>query len=266
MAAKMVRVDGIEYEAGSDSHLQALARRDEKIEAEREAEKDRADKATADLAAANTAHAAEKKRADDEKARADKAADPKTVQAAAAKRADMIDTCRKVAKALDIRFDDEEAAGATEEGMMIAALKAMDPDFNPAGKDPQFLMGYFMAAVKTLLQGAEEDEGEESEPLDDMKTPGGDREQEVSGGVAPPAAPGRSDSRRRRGDSGARSIFGARGVASREDGRGEAVTRSDKTKRQDSPEAAEARMRKDQEDAYLAPLAFSKDPPRAPKA
>lgn len=264
---RMVRVDGIEYEAGNESHLQAVDRQRLAFEAKAAADAQALAKLTADAKAASDLAAAEKKRADDEKARADKAADPKQIQALAAKRADMLDKCRSVAKALDVRFDEEEAAGATEEGMMLQALKAIDPDFDPAGKSPDFLMGYFLSTVKALLENAGEEE-EETEIGDDMKAPGGDREQEVSGGVAPPAAPGRSDSRRRsRGDSGARSIYGARGTASREDGRGPSVQRDDKSKRQDSPDAAEARMRKDQEEAYLAPLAFTKDPPRpAPKA
>lgn len=262
---KTVRIDGVDYEIGSESHLQAVARRDAAQAALLAEVTAKLEKANLDGKAAGDLATAEKKRADDAAAALVKATDPKTILAAVTKRADMIDKCRTVAKSLDLRFDDEEAAGQTEEGMMLQALKAIDPDFDATGKSPDFLMGAFLMAVKNILASMPGGEEEEAAVGDDMATPGGDREQEVSGGVVPPAAPGRSDGgKRRRGDSAPRSIFAARGAASREDGRGEAVQRGDKATRADSPQAAEDRMRKDQADAWTQPLAYSKDPPRAP--
>ena len=251
----MHRIDGIEYEAGSVTHTQAVDRALAKSAEALASQSSRADKA--------------EQTAKDEKARADKASDPKVLAEVIRRRVDMLDLCRRVAKATGSRFDDadeEQAEGEDEGAMMLRIVKMIDPDFNPAGMSPDKIHGYAMGRIAALLQAGEDNEDETNE---DTEAPGGEREQEVSGGVVPPAAPGRSDSRRRRDGAGSLlGIFGARRVASREDGNGEAVFREPgggRKVRADSPEAAEQRMRKGHQDAWQEPLMLSKDTPRGGK-
>lgn len=221
-----VKIDGIEYEAGSEAHLQAVEKRhnDTLVELSKaRAEKD---------SALGRADAAEKS-AKDAKDSLARATEPKAIHALAKARADMLDKCRRVAKVTGQRFDDAEAESMDEGGMLLAMLKMLDPSFDPKGKSPDFVAGYAMSRLKSLLEG----EGDEA-PMSDAAPPaGGKAEEQVSGGVVPPAAPGRSD-----------SLFSARGKASRETGTGPAVLRGDGS--QDSPEAAEIRMRNDSQNAW----------------
>ncbi len=231
---KTVRVDGIEYEAGSEAHLQAVEKRHAAQEAKIGTESARADSA--------------EKSAKDSKEALSKATDPKLLAAKVRARADMLDKGRRVAAIKGVRFDDAAEPAADEggdQGVMIQILKMIQPDFNPAGKSPEFLSGYAMASINALLASAGEEEVEtlDADPakVADPSNPG----------MTPPAAPGRSDSR-------GGNIYDARGQSSRDDGASESTIRGSSASRNDATEA-EARMHKDCSEAWQQPLHFSKD-------
>lgn len=245
-----VRVDGIEYEAGSEGHLQAVAKMQTAAEAKHAELAAALGKAQGEIGALTARADTAEKSAKEAKEALAKGTDPKVITAAVKARADMLDTARRVAKITGARWDDaeEDAPEAqTADGMLLQILKMIEPDFDAKGKDPQFLMGYSMARISALLKS---EGSEEEEDAAEDQAPAGNNAQAVSGGVAPPAAPGRSDSRE--------GIHNARGRASREDGTGESVIRGDSKNREDSVEAAEARMHKDHSDGWQQKMAFSK--------
>jgi hypothetical protein len=235
-----IKVDGIEYEIGSDAHLQAVqkvldnqAAALAKIGSEKAASDARAD-------------AAEKAAKDAAEALA-KAQDPKALAEKIARRADMLDQGRRVAKIRGVRFDLAETASESE--TLLAILKMIDPKFSAEGKDPKFIEGYALARIATLLaqgngsQTIETDKEEEEEDPEEKSNPPGN-------GAPPDMPPGRSD-----------SIYDARRRASQETGKAPSRHRGDGSE-QDTPEAAERRMRNDSRSAWQSPLTFSKDAPK----
>ena len=242
---KTVRIDGIDYEIGSDAHLQAVERRhaaqEQKIReqdtrigaltAEASEHKTRADKADTDLKAAR---------------------DPKVIHSLVVARADMLDKGRRVSKRLGVRFDDAAAAATDEGGILLQMLKMIEPTFTGEGMTPDMIKGYALAKVSSLL-------GDESEEIAAGEEPG-----DMGGGQGPGAdtgnmpPPGRTDGSR----GGRADAAGARAVASRETGRGPSVTRGDSADK-DTPDAARGRLRSDSLKAWEQPLAASKDKPGA---
>lgn len=248
MPGKLVRVDGIEYEAGSEGHLQAIAKVQATAEAtivEQRTTIDRLNKEK--IAETSRADAAEKSLKETQAALV-KATDPKTIHAMAKTRADMLDKGRAIAKLRGVKFDLAAAEGVDEAGLMIQILKMIEPDFNPEGQDPKVVAGYAMGRIKAALDagktgGTAPAETEAAEEMID----GEDTEEEDPNNPKPPMPPARSDSRD--------DIYGARQRASKDTGTGPSRLRTDK---KDTPEAAEQRLRQDSSNAWQGDLAFSR--------
>lgn len=232
---KTVRIDGIDYEIGTDAHLQAVARRDSAQQAK-----------IADL---ETANAALTKDRDDHKKRADSvetankdltaklkaAEDPKTIHEKAAARADMLDKVRRAHKAAGVRFDETAAAGNTAEELLRAAIVAMDPSMDLKDATPDMIAGIFKALFSVKVASAAGAGGTDTEePLSEGEPP-----PPPQGGNGAPPAPPRQDGRR--------SIYDARQGAGggRQDGK-----QADPS----DVDAAYDRMRKDNEDRARRPL------------
>ena len=126
---KTIRIDGQDYEIGSDAHfakLDAMHKAElAKVRAEADTATGRADSADKTIATLRAELAAAK--------------DPKVIQDAANVRARVIVQARKV---LGQRFDD---TGKTPTDMIVAMLTKMDPSFDPKGKSDDYIMGAFAA-------------------------------------------------------------------------------------------------------------------------
>lgn len=237
MAAK-VRIDGIEYEVGTDSYLQAVERRDSQQRAR--------------IAELETSNAALTKEKDTEKGRADAldksnkdlteklktATDPKTIHAAAKTRADMLDKCRRAHRLNGLRFDEVAAEAGSVEDMLLSAVKAMDPNFDANGKTPEYIRAAFEILFAQMIARAGGTETETEEP--EITEPADGAPLDNSGGNG---APPRQDSR-----GGGTDIYTAR--------RGTGGNRQDGGKKDDpaDPDAAFNRMIQDNRDRGMRPL------------
>ncbi len=239
---KTIKIDGIDYEVGSEAHLQAVARRDSSQQQQIRDQETKIGALTADLASAVS-------RADKVEKDLKEAKDPKALHALVVKRADMIDKYRRIAKIKGVRVDDAATEGAAEGDLIAQCLKMMDPEFNPEGKSPDFIAGYFVSRLAALLGDEEAEQAEGMEAVEEAE--GADN---GIPGTPPLTSAGRSDARTgRRLDSA-----GARAVASRETGSGASVVRGTTADR-DNPSAARQRLREDSLKAWERPLAMSKD-------
>lgn len=131
----LIRVDGIEYEAGSSAHLQAVDKWDTgqaKKVADLTSERDTA-KAEADVATA---------RADKAEADLKVASDPKKVEELVTGRVQLHTDAKKV---LGTDFD---PSGKTTREIQVSAIKADVKDFDPEGKSDDYVAAYFAATVK----------------------------------------------------------------------------------------------------------------------
>lgn len=99
--------------------------------------------------------------------------DPKTVQALVSKRVRLITDCKKAARIAKVTFDDAAAESTDEQGLIVQAIKLLDPDFDPAGKSPEYLAGFFSALIGAMMPG------------DDAVTPAA----ALDGGATPPGTP-----------------------------------------------------------------------------
>lgn len=174
MTTKRVRVDGIEYEAGTDSHLQAVEQHVGKLTAERDTAKRRVDELAAELETT-------KKERDDAKARADKASSPAEVDAALEARMQLVDQVRTVLGA------DYDWKNKDERELMTAVLEKAGVEIG-AEDSPDMVMGAFRAVVASAAKSA---------PGSDTETDLETLEGEQGGGGEAPAAPagGRGDGR-----------------------------------------------------------------------
>ncbi len=242
---KTIRIDGIEYEPGSDAFYQAMVKHDSAAEVKNAEQTAMIGRLTSEKETAIKRADASDKEAKEAKEALVKGTDPKAIHALAKSRADMIDKCRTAHKLSGVKFDAAATETSSESGMMLEALKAMAPEFDPEGKDPGFIQGYFMAQLAALLKEKGATTEEEEETTTDTEETDPATDPTTAGVASPPGAPGRADSR---------SVHGARGVASREDGKGASKQRTDAN----TPDAAEQRMRTDSAQAWQEPLHFSK--------
>lgn len=141
-------IDGKEYTVGTAEWAEAKGRQLGKLTGERDAALGRADAAEKALKTAKEA-----------------GPDPKTTHAAITRRVRLIADCKAAAVAAHAKFDEEEAAGADEQSLMLDAIKLLDPAFSATGKSPDYLAGYFASLVKGLAGSAVE------EPQDTAKPP-----------------------------------------------------------------------------------------------
>lgn len=170
MTVKMIKVDGIDCEQGSDTHVSLLQKQ--------------IDSATKRADASESLAASEKKRADDaaklaadEKARADaaeKKADEKAIAKRVNERVSLISTAREALKyrawkkrdaagmraAAHYLDDDEEQAATGDDAILTQAIQALSPSFDPKGKNHDQLVGA-LAALCSHKASEEAAEGEQ---------------------------------------------------------------------------------------------------------
>lgn len=131
---KVERIDGVEYEIGSEQHKAAIASRDEiaKLKTERDQQQARAD----------VADGVAKRLADEAIA----LKDPKRFDAAVAERATLIETARRIAGA------EFKADGLTAEQIRAAALAKGKPDLKIEGKSVDYVAAAFDLAAEAAPQ------------------------------------------------------------------------------------------------------------------
>lgn len=129
------RIDGIDFEAGSASHVSAV----EKILAERKDLRDTVAKLTAER---------------DEAVKQADANDPKTLADRVSARVDLITTARRTPLGSSYLADKKDQAAASDDSIILAALKALNPAFDPGGLDPQALRGALMFAISQMAPTA----------------------------------------------------------------------------------------------------------------
>jgi hypothetical protein len=255
---KTTKIDGVDYEVGSDAHLakidsiHAKALELEKTASAKlvEAEKVRADAATAALAT-------EKTRADNATADLAAATDPKALHKRVVERLRIVDSFRKASRIVLDREPDEakrkaradadekKAEGSSDNELMASVVKMIAPEFDST--DESEIRGAFKLVIAKLMAGGGEPDGDETQDATAIETPsdggdptmqpgqGGSREGEGMDGAPPrsPVAPPRRD-----------SIYDARG------GRGDGV----------APKlSAEEKNRQDSVDAWKKPLRHTRD-------
>lgn len=154
MSTRRIRVDGIEYDAGSDSHLQAIERSFERRDAalataqsERDEARGRADTLTTRLATA------ERER-DEHKARADAASSSGELDKRVQARLALLDRARRVLGA------DYDGAGQTDREIMAAALDKAGASVAEDASD-DYVRGAFDAATSSPAE--EPGEGERAD-------------------------------------------------------------------------------------------------------
>lgn len=214
-----IRIDGVDYEAGSEAHLQAAAAQVKRLEEATAKEKSRADAAEGELSAIKPKLA---------KAESDLAAKIKAENDAKtkARKDSLLATCRKVSAKLGVRFD-EAAAVAADEGSILASLvMMMDPSANLEGKSADFIGGLATGMISKLLT----DEATEETVSEDAP-------------ASPPPVDGAAPTV---GDS----IFEARKAAA-------TTKRKDSADRLDA-EASRLKMLEHNRTAWTRPLAMSK--------
>jgi len=130
---KTIRIDGRDYEIGSDEHLAKL---EEMSEAKLAKERARADAAEAERDAAV-------KERDEVQARLDAATDPSALDERVKERADL------VANATRIVGEDFKADGKTDREIMVEAIRHDDDSFEPDEKSDDYVRAFFDARAKT---------------------------------------------------------------------------------------------------------------------
>ena len=135
---KVIRIDGVEYDFGSEAHINKI----EEVHASKlAAETKRADEAEGKLAA-------ETKRADEAEGKLAAATDPKTIDKLVTERADLIADARR------ILGDDFRSDGKTDREIMIEAIRHDDADFDAEGKSDDYVRAFFDArAIKRHDEG-----------------------------------------------------------------------------------------------------------------
>lgn len=150
---KTVRIDGVDYEVGSEAHLQAVEKRHKaqeakvaeqatqiaSVTAEREREKGRADAA--------------EKTSGELTVKLKEATDPKTMATKIKARADMTDKLRQIYRARNKKFDaaaEAAVSAGSDQEVLIMAIEAMDPGFKKEGKSPDFIQGYFASLFQNM--------------------------------------------------------------------------------------------------------------------
>ncbi len=219
---KTTKIDGVDFEVGSDAHLAKIG---EQHAAALASEKARADAAALELV---------------------KRTDTKAIAEAVRYRVIVLDSHR-AARALFKRgrTDEEEAAddakaeGSDNTDLIAEVVKMCDPSFDPAGKSPDFIAGAFSVSIGLLkkMTGASEPDGDETEDGDMEPQPSPNETAPVAPHPGGPAYP--RDSRASlRGDA----IYAAR--------EGRRPMRADAREQM----TAEERMRHDNREAYKRPL------------
>jgi len=143
---KIEKIDGVEYEIGTDAHRAACERRDAKAKTEKEAAdklQARADKAEADLAQA-------RKDADAEKARADKAeaeASKYRKDAADKARGSLEESARKVLGE-ETKFDGADGKPMSDAEIRLAVASKANPDLKLDGKSEAYVEALFDMAIE----------------------------------------------------------------------------------------------------------------------
>lgn len=116
---------------------------------------------TADWRAAKNAYAAKLQaradKAEKELAEAKKLAEAKTDEKAQREaiktKIKLVSDCEKLAAKNGTRFDADAALDAPTGDVMTEAIKMVVPNFDPAGKDPSYIEGYFAATMHFSLAG-----------------------------------------------------------------------------------------------------------------
>lgn len=144
-----VRIDGIDHEVGSTSHLQALDRRSSVLESERDELRGRLDSATEQVATLT-------KERDAARADAKSASSQENIDAAVSARLAIVDRARR---ALGAEFD---GAGMSDGEVMVAALDAKGVKLDEeAAANSDYVRGRFEAVTDAV----EEPEGDEGDDL-----------------------------------------------------------------------------------------------------
>lgn len=131
---KVIRIDGVEYEVGSDAHIKKL---EDMHAADVAAEKKRADEAEGKLDAVT-------KERDELQGKLDAATDPKMIDKLVEDRATLFADARKVLGD-EFKFD-----GKSEREIMIEAIRHDDENFEPGEKSDDYVRAFFDARVKNV--------------------------------------------------------------------------------------------------------------------
>jgi hypothetical protein len=158
----MVKVDGIPYEAGSESHVHAVERHIGTVETARDAAVTRADAAEEKLAALETEHARLKKDAEEAGSQA-------SIDSLVQKRVGLVDRARK------LLGDAYKWAGKTDRQIMGDALRKAGRKVGEDATD-DYLRGAFDHAVDTAgAKGAPTGDADGPPPDDEEETMDGKR-------------------------------------------------------------------------------------------
>jgi hypothetical protein len=131
---KVIRIDGVEYEVGSDEHLRKI---EEMHSADLKKETKRADEAEGKLAA-------ETKRADEAEGKLAEANDPARLDALVADRVNVVAAARRVLG------DEAKLDGKPEREIMIETIAHADDKFDAEGKSDDYVRAYFEASTKSV--------------------------------------------------------------------------------------------------------------------
>lgn len=130
---KTVRIDGVDYEVGSDAHINKL---EEMSKAKLDAETSRADKAEGERDVAI-------KERDDAKKELDVANDPSRLDDLVSSRVQLTRQAQRVLG------DDVKLDGKSDRDIMIETIKHDDKDFSDEGKSDDYVVAYFDRSVKS---------------------------------------------------------------------------------------------------------------------
>lgn len=173
---KTHRVDGVDYEVGSDAHLQALQRRDQRIEAELAEAKSKAEETQGRLDQAN-------KDLEEAKKKLDEATSPERIDAAVAARVALVEGARRVLG------EDAELDGLPDRKVMEQALAKVDSELKLDGRSDDYVRGMFEQAVKAAPEVSRRSDAgrlrtEAAFPAPPKKREGGDERRDAKSALA----------------------------------------------------------------------------------
>ena len=147
---KKIRIDGVDYEVGSEAHLQAQARHDEAQQKRIDTLEGERDQARSERDGLQGRFDAQAKELTEAKAEIEQLKDPARIDAAVAARVAFVGRARTVLG------DEYKADGKTEREIMVEAIRKDEADFDPKDRSDGYLEGRFVELVKKGAAEAKE--------------------------------------------------------------------------------------------------------------